>query len=75
MLLNILITYLVSGVAIGLPLLAACDEKDVPLTDGMVLAILVLYPIILIALLIYSIIKAIQGLLAFIILLSKGEIF
>lgn len=75
MLLNILIAYFVGGVVMGIPILAICEEKDLPLTNEMALAIIVFYPIVVVALLIYGIIKAIQGLLAFIISLFKGEIF
>lgn len=75
MLPTILLAYSTGAILIGLPILAICVEKDLPLTDEMALAVIVFYPIVVIALLIYGIIKAIQGLLAFIILLFKGEIF
>lgn len=56
-------------------MLVSYDVNNPSLTNEMALAILIFYPIVVVALLIYSIIKAIQGLLAFIILLFKGEIF
>ena len=73
MLLTILTAYVVGGVVIGLPILAYFCAKDIPLTDEMALAVVLFYPIVLVALLIYSIVVAIKGLLAFIILYYLKE--
>ena len=75
MLSNILIIYLIGIVLLGFSTLAVLCENDVSLTDGMALAIIIFYPIVLVTLLIYYIIVAIKGLLAFVILLFKGEMF
>lgn len=60
MLLIILCVYLFGGVLIGLPMLEICYEKDLPLTDKMCLAVIVFYPIVIVALLIYGTIIAIK---------------
>lgn len=75
MLLNILAIYLIGIVVVGFSMLATFCEKDIPLTDEMALAVVVFYPIVAVALLIYGTIITTKGLLDFIIVLFKEEMF
>lgn len=74
MLVNLFI-YLLGIIFIGFPIVGVCFGKNLPLSNEMALGIILFYPIVVVALLIYGTIIAIKGLLDFIKLLFKGGLF
>ena len=70
----IIFLYLVGIVLVAIPLLYVLADKHPTLTDNMVLAIFLAYPVVVIILLIKVIFLALKGLIDLTILLFKGGV-